>query len=167
MYCLYHSNCSPQKNAVFQDVTPCSSCVNRRFVGTCRLQLKGRIIHERGNNASKWLQTEPPVENTAVKTSDNALDPSINGTEISAYIRFSSETVACLIFPSELEGNCRSARKNTFFAAHLFKCEWGYTIALRSLMAGWSVVRRNRSGFRGTGHVPNNKSFTPSFHHST
>jgi hypothetical protein len=30
------------KNAVFWDVAPCRSCVNRRFGGTYRLNLKGR-----------------------------------------------------------------------------------------------------------------------------
>jgi hypothetical protein len=36
------------KNAVFWDVAPCSSCVNRRFGGTYRLYLQGRKIRERG-----------------------------------------------------------------------------------------------------------------------
>jgi hypothetical protein len=31
-----------QKNAVFWDVTPCGSVINRRFGGTCRLHLQGR-----------------------------------------------------------------------------------------------------------------------------
>jgi hypothetical protein len=30
------------KNAVFWDVMPCRSCVNRRFGGTYRLHLQGR-----------------------------------------------------------------------------------------------------------------------------
>jgi hypothetical protein len=30
------------KNAVFWDVAPCRSCVNRRFGGTYRLRLQGR-----------------------------------------------------------------------------------------------------------------------------
>jgi hypothetical protein len=36
------------KNAVFWDVTPCSSCVNRRFGGTYRLHLQGRKIRKQG-----------------------------------------------------------------------------------------------------------------------
>jgi hypothetical protein len=45
-------------------VTPCRSCVNRLFRGTYRLHLQGRKIRERGTTVSRWLQTEPPVENT-------------------------------------------------------------------------------------------------------
>jgi hypothetical protein len=52
------------KNAVFWDVAPCSSCVNRRFGGTYCLHLNGRKIHERGTSVSRWLQTELPVENS-------------------------------------------------------------------------------------------------------
>jgi hypothetical protein len=29
------------KNAIFWDVTPCSSCENRQFGGTCRLHRQG------------------------------------------------------------------------------------------------------------------------------
>jgi hypothetical protein len=52
------------KNAVFSDVVVCSSWVNRRFGGTYRLHIKDRTISERGTRVSRWLQTEPPVENT-------------------------------------------------------------------------------------------------------
>jgi hypothetical protein len=45
------------KNAVFWDLAPCSSCVNRRFGGTYRLHLQGKKIRERGTNVSRWLQT--------------------------------------------------------------------------------------------------------------
>jgi hypothetical protein len=41
------------KNAVFWDVTPCRSCVNRRFGGTYRL-LQGRKIYEQGTSVSCW-----------------------------------------------------------------------------------------------------------------
>jgi hypothetical protein len=51
------------KNAVFWDVAPCRSCVNRRFGGKYRLYFQGRKIHEPGTSVSRWLQTEPPVEN--------------------------------------------------------------------------------------------------------
>jgi hypothetical protein len=51
------------KNAVFWDVAPCRSCVNRRFGGTYRLHLQSRKIRKRGTSVSRWLQTEPPVEN--------------------------------------------------------------------------------------------------------
>jgi hypothetical protein len=46
------------KNAVFLDVGPCRSCVNRSFGGTYRLHLQGRNIRERGTSVSRWLQTE-------------------------------------------------------------------------------------------------------------
>jgi hypothetical protein len=36
------------KNAVFWDVAPCGLIINRRFGGTCRLHLEGKI-----NDASK------------------------------------------------------------------------------------------------------------------
>jgi hypothetical protein len=45
------------KNAVFWNVAPCRSGVNRRFGGTYRLHLQGRKIRERGTSMSKWLQT--------------------------------------------------------------------------------------------------------------
>jgi hypothetical protein len=45
-----------KKNAVFWDVAPCRSCVNRRFGGTYRLHLQGRKIRERGTSVSRWLQ---------------------------------------------------------------------------------------------------------------
>jgi hypothetical protein len=45
------------KNAVFWDVAPCRSCVNRRFGGTYCLHLQGRKIHERGTIMSRWLQS--------------------------------------------------------------------------------------------------------------
>jgi hypothetical protein len=46
------------KNAVFWDVAPCRSCVNRRFGGTYRLHLQGRKIRKLGTSVSRWLQ--PP-----------------------------------------------------------------------------------------------------------
>jgi hypothetical protein len=46
------------KNAVFWDVAPCRSCVNRRFGGTYHLHLQGRKIRDRGTNMSTWLQSE-------------------------------------------------------------------------------------------------------------
>jgi hypothetical protein len=44
-----------RKNAVFWDVAPCRSCVNRRFRGTYVLHLQGRKIRERGTSVSRWL----------------------------------------------------------------------------------------------------------------
>jgi hypothetical protein len=41
------------KNAVFSDVAPCRSCVNRRFGGKDRLHLQGRKIRERGTSVSR------------------------------------------------------------------------------------------------------------------
>jgi hypothetical protein len=54
------------KNAVFWEVAPCRSCVNRRFGGMYRLYLLGIKIRERGNSVSRWLQ----IAVTAVKTSN-------------------------------------------------------------------------------------------------
>jgi hypothetical protein len=45
------------RNAVFCDVAPCISCLNRRFGGTYRLPLHGRKIREQGTSMSRWLQT--------------------------------------------------------------------------------------------------------------
>jgi hypothetical protein len=44
------------KNAVFWDVAPFRSYMNRRFGGTYRLHLQGRKIRERGTSVSRWLQ---------------------------------------------------------------------------------------------------------------
>jgi hypothetical protein len=44
------------KNAVFWDVAPCRSCVNRRFGGTYRLHLQDRKIRERGTSSRRWKQ---------------------------------------------------------------------------------------------------------------
>jgi hypothetical protein len=49
---------SSNKNAVFWEVAPCRSSVNRRFGGTYRLHLQGRKIRERETSVSRWLQTE-------------------------------------------------------------------------------------------------------------
>jgi hypothetical protein len=46
-------------NAVFWDVAPYRSCVNRRFGGTYRLHHQGRKIRERGTSVSRWLQAYP------------------------------------------------------------------------------------------------------------
>jgi hypothetical protein len=48
------------QNAVFWDVAPCRSCVNRRFGGMYRLYLQGKKIRERGTSVSRWLQTSLP-----------------------------------------------------------------------------------------------------------
>jgi hypothetical protein len=44
-------------DAVFRDVAPCVSCVNRRFGGTYRLNLQGRKIRKRETSVSRW----PPL----------------------------------------------------------------------------------------------------------
>jgi hypothetical protein len=43
------------KNAIFQDVAPCRSCVNWHFRGTYRLHLKGRKICEWETSMKRWL----------------------------------------------------------------------------------------------------------------
>jgi hypothetical protein len=45
------------KNAIFWDMTPCTSCMNRRFGGMYRLHLQGRKIRERGTSLSRWLHS--------------------------------------------------------------------------------------------------------------
>jgi hypothetical protein len=64
------------KNAVFWDVAPCRSSVNRRFGGTYRYHPQGRKIRVRGTSLSRWLQPHGATfQNTtffivtAVKTS--------------------------------------------------------------------------------------------------
>jgi hypothetical protein len=47
------------KNAVFWDVAPCTSCVNRRFGGTYRLRLQGRKSASEITSVCRWQQTEP------------------------------------------------------------------------------------------------------------
>jgi hypothetical protein len=53
----YYEIDSLLKNAVFWDVAPCRSCVNRRFGGTYRLHLQGRKIRKLGTSVRRWLQT--------------------------------------------------------------------------------------------------------------
>jgi hypothetical protein len=48
------------KDAVFWDVAPCRSCVNRRFGGKYRLHLQDRKISERGTSVSRCLRYVPP-----------------------------------------------------------------------------------------------------------
>jgi hypothetical protein len=45
------------KNAVFWDVVPCRSCVNRLFGGTYHLHLQDRKIRVRGPSVNRWLQS--------------------------------------------------------------------------------------------------------------
>jgi hypothetical protein len=57
------------KNAVFWDLAPCRSCLNRRFGGTYRLHLQGRKIRERGTSVSRWLKMETIISSeTSVHT---------------------------------------------------------------------------------------------------
>jgi hypothetical protein len=56
------------KNTVFWDVTPCRSCVNRRFGGTYRIHLQGIKIHEWGTSVSRWLQEAIQSSKTSVHT---------------------------------------------------------------------------------------------------
>jgi hypothetical protein len=63
-------------NAVFWDVAPCRSCLNRRFGGTCRIHLQDRKIRERGTRVSRWLQVEGRKVNVFIPikgASDNTI----------------------------------------------------------------------------------------------
>jgi hypothetical protein len=53
----FHFEKWERKDAVFWDVAPFRSCVNRRFGGTYRFHLQGRKIRERGTSVSRWLQS--------------------------------------------------------------------------------------------------------------
>jgi hypothetical protein len=67
------------KNAVFWDVAPCSSCVNRGIGGTYRLNLQARKLRERGTSGSRFTQELHDTTSqkkeffkvTAVKTSNH------------------------------------------------------------------------------------------------
>jgi hypothetical protein len=48
------------KTAVFWDVAPCRSCVNRRFGGTYDIHLQGRRIRGRGTSLSRRRRYVPP-----------------------------------------------------------------------------------------------------------
>jgi hypothetical protein len=48
------------KNAVFWDMAPCRSCVNRRFGGTYRPYFQGRKIRERGSRCCNHQLTLVP-----------------------------------------------------------------------------------------------------------
>jgi hypothetical protein len=52
------------KNAVFWDVPPCRSCVNRRFGGTYRLHLQGSKIREPETSVSRQQQTSVHTRST-------------------------------------------------------------------------------------------------------
>lgn len=45
-------------NAIFWDVVPWRSCVNRRFAEKCRLNLQSRNIRERGTKVSRWCRLQ-------------------------------------------------------------------------------------------------------------
>jgi hypothetical protein len=60
------------KNAVFWDVAPCRSCVNRRFGGTYRLHLQGRRIRERGTSVSSGCRLSLP-EMQAIRSSETSV----------------------------------------------------------------------------------------------
>jgi hypothetical protein len=60
------------KNAVFWDVEPSRSCVNRRFGGTYRLHLQRRKIGDRGTSMSRWLQPAFFIINI-LRNSDNVV----------------------------------------------------------------------------------------------
>jgi hypothetical protein len=97
------------KNAVFWDVTPCRSCVSRRFRGTYHLHLQDRKIRKRGTNVSRWLQTEPPVGRIGVFDWWLSLQPP-------AHTGFSLEDYSTLkieaIYSSETWVHTRSTRRH-------------------------------------------------------
>jgi hypothetical protein len=70
------------KNAVFWDVAPCRYCVNLRFGGTYRLHLQCIKIRDRGTSVSRWLQTEPPVENTQLYKEQEGRESELHGKSI-------------------------------------------------------------------------------------
>ncbi|PNF33739.1 hypothetical protein B7P43_G11226 [Cryptotermes secundus] len=44
------------KKAIFLDVAPCRYCVNRRFGGTYRLHLQGKMKKEGTPQARNWCE---------------------------------------------------------------------------------------------------------------
>jgi hypothetical protein len=62
------------RNAVFWDVTPCGSCKNRRFVGTCRFHHPGRRnIRERGKVLDGVGYIYSTLDMEAVRSSETSV----------------------------------------------------------------------------------------------
>jgi hypothetical protein len=57
---IHEYSCNIVKNAVFWDVAPRISCMNRRFGGTYRLHLQGRKFCERGTSVKQVAAASPP-----------------------------------------------------------------------------------------------------------
>jgi hypothetical protein len=70
------------KNAVFWDVAPCRSYVNRRFGGTYRLHLQGRKIRERETSVSMWLHAASSLTDFSTLKME-----AIRSSETSVHIR--------------------------------------------------------------------------------
>jgi hypothetical protein len=94
------------KNAVFWDVAPCRSCVNRRFGGTYCLFLQGRKIREWGTSVNRWLQSETSVHSYLREN----LKPS-NIVIVISCARLCSTHFPILFCTSELKSDIRSNRQ--------------------------------------------------------
>jgi hypothetical protein len=73
------------KNAIFWDVAPCRSYVNRRFGGKYRLHLQGRKIGERGNSV-RCLQLSAHAGSSLADFSTLKME-AIRSSETSVHIR--------------------------------------------------------------------------------
>jgi hypothetical protein len=81
------------KNAIFWDVAPCISCVNRRFGGRYRLRVQARKIRDPGTSVSKWLQTRrnlqpPPHAGSFVVDFSTLKMEAIHSSETSVHTRY-------------------------------------------------------------------------------
>jgi hypothetical protein len=74
------------KNAVFWDVAPCRSCVNRRFGGMYRLHLQGKKIRERGTSVKRCsLQTTSVHAGSSLADFSTLMMEEIHSSETSVY----------------------------------------------------------------------------------
>jgi hypothetical protein len=98
------------KHTVFWDVAPFRSCVNRRFGGMYRLHLQRGKICERGTSVSRWLQDEPPVENTQIYTYKNREGGSLSlhPSSLADFSTLKMETISS----SEMLVHTRSTRRH-------------------------------------------------------
>jgi hypothetical protein len=124
--------CSSVKNAVFWNVAPCRSCVNRRFGGTYRHHVQGRKISERGTSVSRWLQTESPVVVTLVLLS-----------RIFLPLRWRLYVPPKRRFAQDLHG--ATSQEMAFFIVTVLKTS---NLTYSSVVYHWS----QESHFRGFGH---------------
>jgi hypothetical protein len=76
------------KNAIFWDVAPCRSSVNRRFRGTYRLHLQGRKVREEEPACTGGYRLQPPAHAGSSLTDLSTLKmEAIRSSETAVYTR--------------------------------------------------------------------------------